>query len=211
MIVSEPVVVIGAGGHSKVVAATLIEAGFRVAFFLDDDEKKWGRTIFDIPITGPIDAIKKEEKKYKAIVAIGDNSLREKIVHNYSNYFDWISVIHPNAYVHSSVKIGKGSVIFAGAVIQPETIIGDHVIINTGATIDHDCKVYDFVHIAPGVNLAGGVTVQKGSFLGIGTKVIPGVKIGSWSIVGAGSVVINDIEAGVTAVGVPARVIKKLG
>lgn len=117
MIVSETVVVIGAGGHSKVVAATLIEAGFRVAFFLDDDKNKWGKTIFDIPITGPIDVIKKEEKKYKAIVAIGDNSLREKMIHKYSDYFDWISVIHPSAYVHSSVKIGKGSVIFAGVFI----------------------------------------------------------------------------------------------
>jgi len=208
MAISEPIVIIGAGGHAKVVAATLLEAGFRISFFLDDDKNKWGKTIFDIPITGPIDAIKKEEKKYKGVVAIGDNSLREKVVNSFSDYFHWISVIHPNAYVHSSVKIGKGSVIFAGAVIQPETIIGDHVIINTGATIDHDCKVYDFVHIAPGVNLAGGVTVQRGSFLGIGTKVIPGINIGSWSIVGAGSVVINNIEAGVTAVGVPARVIK---
>ncbi|MCF6095704.1 acetyltransferase [Thermovorax subterraneus] len=210
MTVSEPIVVIGAGGHAKVVAATLIEAGFKVAFFLDEDEKKWGGKIFDIPIVGPGELVKKKCKKLKSVVAIGDNLLREKVVNKYSGYFDWMSVIHPRAYVHPSVRIGEGTVVFAGAIIQPDTVIGEHVIINTGATIDHDCVVGDFVHIAPGTNLAGGVTVEKGAFLGIGTKVIPGVKIGMWSKIGAGSVVIKDIESNVTAVGVPAKVIKKL-
>jgi acetyltransferase-like isoleucine patch superfamily enzyme len=46
------------------------------------------------------------------------------------------------------------------------------------------------------------------AFLGIGAKVIPGVKIGAGTTVGAGAVVIEDLPENVTAVGVPARVIK---
>ena len=94
-------------------------------------------------------------------------------------------------------------------VVQPDAVIGDHVIVNTGATIDHDCTIGDYAHLAPGVHLSGSVHVGEGAFLGIGSVVIPGVKIGRWSTLGAGAVAIRDLADGVTAVGVPARVLKR--
>jgi acetyltransferase-like isoleucine patch superfamily enzyme len=57
------------------------------------------------------------------------------------------------------------------------------------------------------VRTGGEVTVGEGTFVGIGATVIPGRALGDWSTVGAGSLVSKDIPAGVTAVGVPARVI----
>src|SRR5262249_58040314 len=111
----------------------------------------------------------------------------------------------PTAWVHPSVTIGAGTVIFAGAVIQPDATIGAHVIVNTRASIDHDCVLGDFVHVAPGVGLAGNVTLEEGAFLGIGAAAVPGSRVGAWATVGAGGVVIQPIAAGVTAVGVPAR------
>jgi sugar O-acyltransferase (sialic acid O-acetyltransferase NeuD family) len=136
------------------------------------------------------------------VIAIGDNRIRQKLAGEID--MEWLTVVHPQSYVHSSVKLGEGSVVFAGAIIQPGAVIGAHAIINTGATVDHDCMVGDFVHLAPGVRLAGGVEIAEGAFLGIGAVVIPSRRVGEWAVIGAGGVVVKDITGGVTAVGVPA-------
>jgi UDP-perosamine 4-acetyltransferase len=95
----------------------------------------------------------------------------------------------------------------AGVVINAESVIADLVIVNTGATIDHDCVIGLAAHIAPQSGLAGNVTVGSETFIGIGTKVIPGVCIGEHVMIGAGGVVISDLPDGVTAVGVPVRIV----
>jgi len=50
--------------------------------------------------------------------------------------------------------------------------------------------------------------IGEGCYIGMGANVIQGITIGPWSTIGAGAVVICDIPPHVTAVGVPARVIK---
>lgn len=198
------VVVVGGGGHAKVVLSTLLASGFPVVGILDDDEKKWGQRIFNIPILGPLNMLRSGTFT-KAIVAIGDNRNRKKIAEDYKGCCEWVSVIHPHSFVHQDVQIGEGTVVFAGAVIQPGTTLGNHVIINTGVTVDHDCTVGDFVHLAPGVNLAGLVVVEEGGFLGVGSVLIPEKRVGRWAIVGAGAVVIRDVPPLTTVAGVPAK------
>ncbi len=80
---------------------------------------------------------------------------------------------------------------------------------NTNAAVDHDCLIGDYAHVGPGVSLAGNVTVGEGAFLGIGSVAIMGSTIGRWSTVGAGAAVVHDIPDNVTAVGLPARIIKR--
>ncbi len=204
------VVILGAGGHAKVVIATLHAAGYRVSALLDDDLAKIGDKILQVPVTGNFDDL----VNYgfcQSLIALGDNQIREEIAGTYEGYCDWITVIHPTAIVHGSVKINDGAIVFAGAVIQPDTSIGSHVIVNTGATVDHDCRIGNFVHLAPGVHLAGNVSVGDGALLGIGTVVIPGKTIGEKAIVGAGSVVIDDIPPFVKVAGVPAQPIRTEG
>jgi len=200
--VKEGIVVIGAGGHAKVVISTLMAAGYSVDSVLDDNPTKWGSEIMGYKIQGPISRL----EEYKpAVIAIGDNKTRQAIALKMS-HLSWVTVVHPHSYVHPSVKIGLGTVVFAGAVIQPDTIIGRHSIINTGVTIDHDCHIGDFVHLAPGVNLAGDVSIGEGSFLGLGSGVIMGKSVGAWSIIGAGGMVISHIPPHSKATGVPAKV-----
>jgi sugar O-acyltransferase (sialic acid O-acetyltransferase NeuD family) len=202
-------VVLGAGGHAKVLISVIKELDINILAILDDDEQKWGEDILGIKISGPIEKIKSGNFD-AAVIAIGDNGKRKELANQYDEYCQWKTLIHPYSYVHPSAKIGSGSVLFAGAIIQPDVLLGDHVIINTGASVDHDCIVESFVHIAPGVHLAGNVSVGEGSFLGIGSSVIPNKKIGKWAIVGAGAVVIDDIPDFSVSVGIPARHIKRV-
>lgn len=122
---------------------------------------------------------------------------------------NWLTVIHPHTWIHSSVKIGCGSVVFAGSVIQPDTIIGRHSIINTSASVDHDCTICHFCHIAPGCHIAGWVTLGNEVFMGIASSAIPCIKVVSNTVIGAGSTVIKNIDVCGVYVGTPARKIRE--
>ena len=198
------IVVVGAGGHAKVVIATVRAAGGDVIAAYDDDEGRWGQQILGVPIRGPISS--DEIGSAPAILAIGNNRARQGLAEQLEAR--WISVCHPSTSVHPSVSFGPGTVVFAGGVIQPDTSIGAHSIVNTAASIDHDCIVGDFVHIGPGVRLCGGVTVDEGVLLGVGAKVAPNVEIGPWSTAGAGAVCVVDVAGHTTVIGVPARSIE---
>ncbi|GGM13499.1 acetyltransferase [Deinococcus aerophilus] len=197
------VLVVGAGGHAKVVIATLRAAGWDVIGVLDDRPESWGNSVLGYPVHGGLDGLK--GTRHRAVLAIGNNAVRRDIAARFPNT-EWTSAIHPAATVHESVQVGPGTVIFAGAVIQPDTVLGSQVIVNTGATVDHDCVLEDYVHVAPGTQLAGGVQLEEGAFLGIGSVVTPGIRVEKWTTVGAGSVVIRSLPAHCVAVGVPARV-----
>ncbi len=201
------VIVIGAGGLGRVVLSTLQEAGFEVKCVLDDARSLWGQSLLGVPISGPISDLR-DGSKINAVAAIGDNLTRQAIVRQYPKVH-WQTVIHPVAYVHPSVVLGAGTMVCAGAIIQPEAQVGDHVIINTGATVDHNCQLENYVQLSPGIHLAGNVNVGEGAFLGTGAVVIPGITIGAWSCIGAGAAVVRDIPAHITAVGVPARPLKR--
>ncbi|MEJ5310882.1 MAG: acetyltransferase [Anaerolineae bacterium] len=203
---AKPVYILGAGGHAKVVIATVQAAGSNVQALYDDDPRKWGQSVLDVPIVGAIASVDAAAEA-GALVALGDNATRKAVAEQHPT-LRWEIAVHPNADVHPSVTLGAGTVVFSGAVVQPGAVIGRHCIINTGATVDHDCVIGDYAHIAPGVHLAGQVTVGEGAFLGIGSVAIVGVTIGAWATVGAGAVVITDIPPGATAVGVPAKVIR---
>jgi sugar O-acyltransferase (sialic acid O-acetyltransferase NeuD family) len=200
----DSIVIVGAGGHAKVVIATVRAAGGDVVAAYDDDAGRWGRQILGVPIRGPISS--DEIGSAAAILAIGNNRARQELAERLEAR--WLSVCHPSASVHASVSLGPGTVVFAGAVVQPDTTIGAHSIVNTAASVDHDCIVGDFVHIGPGVRLCGGVTVDEGVLLGVGAKVAPNVEIGPWSTAGAGAVCVVDVAGHTTVVGVPARSIE---
>lgn len=204
----EPVIVIGAGGHAKVVISTLEAAGYKVTAVYDDDRAKLGTEILGVPVRGALAELGFGFRG-KAVIAIGDNATRVKVARQFEEA-DWVTVVHPAAYVHHSARLAQGTVVFAGAVIQPCASVGAHVIVNTGATVDHDCMIDDFVHVAPGTNLAGGVKIGCGTFLGIGSAVIPYRSVGEWTTIGAGAVVIYDLPSHVTAVGIPASPVKRM-
>jgi sugar O-acyltransferase (sialic acid O-acetyltransferase NeuD family) len=196
------VLVVGAGGHAKVVIATLQAAERTVAGCLDDHAEAEGTVVLGVPVVGPTSRL--AEHAGEAVLAIGANAVRQRLAAAHPEA-RWVTVVHPSAVVHESVRLGAGTVVFAGAVLQPDVAVGAHAIVNTGATVDHDGRLGDFVHVAPGCHLSGGVTLGEGAFLGVGCACLPGVTVGAWTTVGGGGVVVRDLPPSVTAVGVPAR------
>lgn len=196
--------ILGAGGHAKVVIDTARKCGYCPSAVFDDDETLIGTSVSGVPVVGKIHDLSDNTEK-NAFIAIGSNKVRQKLAARFFKMV-WPTLIHPNAYVAPGAKIGPGSLVCAGAIIQPDAAIGSHSIVNTGAKVDHDCLIGDFVHICPGCNLAGAVKVDHGSLLGVGCSVIPLISIGAWCTIGAGSVVVRDVVSHQKAMGVPARI-----
>ena len=210
-----PTVIIGArsDGHAKVVLE-ILHAGkeYKVVGFIDDDPKKKGLSIKGIKVIGNTDGLaklKKEKKAKAAIVAIGDNPMRRKLSEKIEKSgLKLINAIHPTVIKDPDVKIGKGCYIGQGVILVTGTVIGNSVNIHTGATIDHDNIIEDGANLGPGVHTAGRVKIGQDAFLGTGAIVIPDGSVGVGAIIGAGAVVLKHIPAHVTAIGVPARVVK---
>ena len=186
----------GASGHGKVVADVAKSAGYREIVFLDDNgELKFSP---DLP-------------KFPVIIAIGDNKIRANLQKKVSEAgFEIATLIHETAVISPTAKIGRGVVIMPNVVVNADAIIGDGVILNSACIIEHDCVISEFSHISPNSALAGGVEVGEFSHIGLGSSVIQKIKIGKNCVIGAGSAVIKDIDDNCVAVGVPAKVIRKI-
>ncbi len=200
----------GAGGHGRVVADAAQASGAwdRIAF-LDDRfpglEKSgvW-------PVKGSLeDAASFFDRYTSIVVALGDNAARLHWIDEYREQgFELPVIVHPTAVISSHSHIGEGSVVLARAVINIGARLDVGCIVNTGAVVEHDCRLADGVHISPGASLAGNVSVGRCGWIGIGVSVRQCLSIGDEVIVGAGAAVVADLPSGVTAFGVPARVIK---
>lgn len=209
---SMQVVIIGAGGHGKVVLDILRTAGKYVpAGFVDADTTLARVKVGGLPVFGAGNVLPKlrQQKVRHAIVAIGDNRTRQRYAALLREQgFELVNAIHPTASVSASAMLGENVVIAAQAAVCTEARVADCAIINTAAVVDHECDVAEAVHVCPGAVLAGRVRVGAGAFIGLGANVIQCMTIGEHAVVGAGAVVIEDVPARATVVGVPARVIK---
>lgn len=202
------VIVIGAGGHAKVVIEILREnPEYRLVGCVVRDFKEGA--VCGLPVIGGDESLSMWHSKgiHHAFVAIGDNALRARLSDVVKSLeFMMVNAVSSHAVVSQSATLGAGVAIMPGAVINAETRIGDGVIINTGATVDHDCELGAYCHVGPGSHLAGHVSLSEGSFIGIGASIIPAISIGAWATVGAGGAVIRDLPAHSFAAGVPARI-----
>lgn len=204
---SSGVVIIGGGGHAKVVIESLRAAGETVAAIVDADPTP--RAVLGVPVVGDDLALAdlRGQGLLKLFVAIGDNRLREKLGRKAREQgFVLVNAIHPSAVISPSVRIGEGVAVMAGVAINADSRVADLAIVNTGAIVDHDCVLGAACHLGPASALAGGVTLGERAFLGVGARAIPGVTIGADTIVGAGGVVVRNLPDAVLAIGVPAKI-----
>ena len=205
---------LGAGGHARVVAETALASGrFSSIAFLDDSCAGTSQHLehFGWSVIGPFAAYADPhilEQFPSALVAVGKAEVRLNwLPRLVAAGYELPVLVHPTAWVSPSAELGAGSVVFAQAAIQAQAAIGMGAILNTGCSVDHDVQLGDGVHICPGARLAGDVHVGNSSWIGIGSSVSQQIHIGANVIVGAGAAVVRDLPDSVTAVGVPARVL----
>lgn len=206
------IVILGAGGHGRVVLDIIQQAREHVVKgFLDSNPQIWGRRVDGVEVLGGTELLADlvAQGVDGAIVAIGDNGVRRQFADTVDAAgLELVNAIHPSVNLARTVTVGCNVVIAAGALVCAHCQVGDSVVLNTGCIIDHESMVGTAAHICPGVKIAGHVTVESGAFVGIGATIIQNVRIGYDAAVGAGSVVIEDVEPMTTVVGVPAKVIK---
>ncbi|HEX4232633.1 MAG TPA: acetyltransferase [Bryobacteraceae bacterium] len=203
----EQVVILGAGGHAKVIVEILESRDdVLLAGYLSVSGE-----------TGPLCGVERlgDDSKLPALfgqgvrsafVAIGDNTRRKERTDALGRIgYRVINAISPHASISRYASLGVGVAAMPGAVVNAAATLGDGVIVNTNASVDHDCVIGAFAHVGPGSALAAGVDVGEGVVLGTGTCVTPGIGIGAWTIVGAGSVVVRNLPGGVIAFGAPAK------
>lgn len=205
-----PVIIIGAGGHAKVIYDILMLTGVEVLGFSDLDSARTGHNIHGRPIVGDDTAVLRNTPESVLLVngigSIGDLQGRIAVFDKYTRKgYGFMTVIHPSAVVSPGSTIGIGVQIMAGAVVQIDSRIANNCIVNTGAILEHDCRIDDHVHLAPGVTLSGDVIVGSGSHIGTGATVVQGIRIGSRCTVAAGAVVLSDVGDGKKVGGVPAK------
>ena len=194
-------IIIGAGGHGKVIADVALKNGYTDIAFIDD---RATGDCMGFPVVGTTADIEKlNDGNTEFVIGIGNNSVRKKLAEQYD--VNWTTLIHPSAQIAVNVSVGKGTVVMAGAVINVCATIGKHCIINTGAVVEHDNVVDDFVHISPNVALGGTVHIGELTHVGIGATVKNNIDICGDSVIGAGAVVVKNINVGGTYIGVPAR------
>lgn len=199
---NKEVILIGASGHSKVIADIIKKNHDIVYGYLDDAPL----------LDSSLNILGKTEDFYKYrdkdfIIAIGNNKIR-KIISEKCGNIKYYTAIHPSAVISDKVTVGEGSCIMAGAVINENVKIGKHCIINTNATIEHDDIIDDYVHISPRTVLCGNVKIGTRTHVGAGATIINNISITSECIIGAGATVVKDINTTGTYVGVPAKKVK---
>ena len=204
-----PVIIVGGGGHAKVVADALRLQGENIIGVLDPREC----LLQDIPWLG-CDEVISRYATHEVVLANGLGSThstlqRNKVFDRFCHLgYHFINVIHPSAIIALDSQLGEGSQVMAGAVIQAGARVGCNVIVNTRAVIDHDCVIGNNVHIAPGVTLSGEIIVGNCSHIGTGATVVQGIEIGTHCVVGAGTLVLKNVPDNCRVVGVPGIISK---
>jgi sugar O-acyltransferase (sialic acid O-acetyltransferase NeuD family) len=209
----QEIVVIGGGGHAKVVISILRKLNsFRVLGYTD---LKNNGALLDVPYLGDDSAVAerlKSDRRLNAAIGVGQVGLGEARSRLWERLervgLVFPVIVSPGAIVNEGVELGDATVVMDAAVINPGAVAGRGAIVNTGAILEHDVVLSEWVHVAPGATISGGARIGARSMVGAGAVVIEGRTIAADCVVGAGAVVTRDIVEPGVYVGCPARRIR---
>lgn len=204
----KPVLLLGAGGHAKVILEILLSLGAKIEAVVSPKDLKLRELATVKHLRSDEGVLKYSSNEVVIVNAIGSlpnqDNLRYELYQRFSGLgYRFPCVVSSAATLSKDAKIGDGVQILHGAIVNPGSDIGDSTIINTGAIVEHDVFIDKNCHIAPGAIVCGDVSIGSGVHIGAGATIIQGVTIGDGVIVGAGSVVTRDLASG--SIHYPAR------
>jgi sugar O-acyltransferase (sialic acid O-acetyltransferase NeuD family) len=201
---NDAVAIFGTGGFAREVACILHDQGRgdRIVAFHEPDEVYEARELLGVPVR-PQSTF--DPAKHRAVVGIGNPTLRQKVVGELPTNTVFDTLIHPTVVMSQWVEVGAGSVICAGCVLTCQISIGEHCHLNLNSTVGHDCTFGDFCTVAPGTNISGNCAFGNRVDVGTQASFRQHVRICDDAVIGMGTVVVKDILEAGTYVGVPAK------
>ena len=161
---NKSLLIIGAGGHGKVLKEIAEALGYTNIAFLDDNSAEAIGTIADSKAF--------VNQFQEAFVGIGNNKFRGELLTRLEQEGFAIPVlIHPTAYVSKSAVISNGTVVEPMAIVNANSQIGTGCIISVGSIVDHDTVLEDCVHVNAGAICKAGSFVSKETKLEAGQVV----------------------------------------
>ncbi len=210
-VASQPLILLGAGGHAKVLLSLITALGGELAGVCDPALARAGVPQWrGIPVLGGDEALTAMSQETVGLIngvgqTVGDATRRQLYEKLRSRGFRFPRLVHPMASVAAEARLAEGVQVMAGAVLQADCEIGENTIINTRASVDHDAWIGPHVHLAPGAILCGGVRIGAGAFVAAGATVIQGIEIGDAAVVGAGVAAVRDLPPGQVLLGAASR------
>jgi UDP-perosamine 4-acetyltransferase len=199
-------ILLGSGGHARVVRHLARACGMRVDALCDPGLMQEGLSTWEgLTFLGGDEGLEGEDRANPLLNGVGilpGNQARARLQDKLTAAgWGFPALTHPAAWVADNVDMDAGVQIMAGAVVQPGCQIGEGTILNTKASLDHDSRTGRFCHIAPGATLCGGVTLGDHVFVGAGATIVQGITIGQGAVIAAGAVIVQDVAKGETAFG----------
>jgi sugar O-acyltransferase (sialic acid O-acetyltransferase NeuD family) len=206
---------IGAGGHAKVLLDTLLLLDIIVSGVCDPLQPASGgltRLHWYANDNAILQMNPLHTRLVNAVGSTGNTGQRCNIYHKFkTGGFHFHSVIHPTSYVSQlDMEIGEGLQALAGSVINTCVNLGENVLVNSRAVVEHDCTIGAHTHVASGAIICGGCLVGENVHIGAGAVIKQGITIGSGSVIAAGAVVIADVPPFSLMAGVPAEMKRML-
>lgn len=210
--IEKPLIIMGAGGHARVLVAALRQVGAEILGCIDPvkpanppEGVAWLGSEAILASYDPSAVL-----LINGVGSTGASALRRGLfLRGKISGFSFASVIHSRAIVDPGVRAGEGVQVMAGAIVQAGALLGDSVLINSGAVVDHDCHIAAHCHVATGAALSGGVTLEESVHVGTGACVIQGIHVGAGAVIAAGAVVIRNVMPGLVVGGIPAGPLRK--
>lgn len=210
----EKIVLIGGGDFAKKVFYLLKSQNqYDVVGYTDVEDKG---QLLSVPYLGKDTDFWMKQKDLPAenvVLCIAGNikllPIKEKIIKNYKSLgVKFPKIISDNCFVHESVKLEEGVIIFDQVYVDFDTLIGKFSVLNLKCTIGHDAKIGSNTLISPHVFIGGGADIGDNSFVGSNGTVNPYLKICDNTVIGSSSVATKDIDKSGIYIGVPAKFYK---
>lgn len=207
---ADRIILLGAGGHARVVAEAACLSGLTIAGYVAPEAASGD----DVGMLGPYlgdDGALPALLQGAACIALAIGFVNSVGALRRGRMLGGVpaeklaTIVHPRAIISPSARLGVGSFVAAGAILGVRCRTESGVILNTGAVVDHDCRLGANCHVATGARVTGGVVIGRNVLIGAGATIRQGVSIADGAVIGVGAVVVRDVAAGVTVVGVPAR------
>jgi sugar O-acyltransferase (sialic acid O-acetyltransferase NeuD family) len=140
-----PVIIVGAGGHARVLVDALRTAGRPILGVVDPKLTTDAAGPLGLKVLGGDEALGQYcADKIELVNGIGGTGSTERRHDVFAQFcargFRFSSVVHRSAVVSEFAELGQGVQVMAGCVIQCGAIIGANTIINTNASIDHNWR-----------------------------------------------------------------------